>query len=325
MSHVIFGTGAVGMAVMDTLVGHGERVRMINRSGAADVPAGVDVLGGDASDPEFARCAAADAAVVYQALNPPYSKWPELFPALQAGVLAGAEAAGAKLVVMENVYGYGRPAGRPFTEDRPLSAHTRKGQVRAQMTETLLEAHRQGRVQVTIGRASDYFGPRGGQQSNLGDRVFVPALEGKTAQVLGDPNMPHTYTYIPDIGSSLVVLGQHDQALGQAWHLPSPAAQPTRELVEIAYRATGKPMRLRAAPKLMVRAIGVVNPIMRELSEMLYEFDEPFIVDSSKFEQAFGVAATPAEEAIAQTVDWYRRSRASSHEPVARDSVGASG
>ena len=118
-----------------------------------------------------------------------------------------------------------------------------------------------------IGRASDYLGPRGGQQSNLGDRVFLPALDGKTAQVLGDPEMLHTYTYIPDIGSSLVVLGQHDEALGEVWHLPNAAAQSTRELVEIAYRATGHPLRLRAAPNLMVRAIGLVNPMMRELTE----------------------------------------------------------
>ena len=119
----------------------------------------------------------------------------------------------------------------------------------------------------------------------------------------------HTYTYIPDIGSSLVVLGQHDEALGEVWHLPNAAAQSTRELVEIAYRATGHPLRLRAAPNLMVRAIGLVNPMMREPTEMLYEFDEPFIVDSSKFERAFGITATPASEAIAQTLDWYRRRR----------------
>jgi nucleoside-diphosphate-sugar epimerase len=307
MSHVIFGTGAVGMAIMETLLRRGERVRMINRTGTAEVPDGVDVLGGDAADPDFARRAAAGATVVYQALNPAYTKWAELFPALQAGVLAAAEAAGARLVVMENVYGYGRPDGRPFTEDRPLTTHTRKGQVRARMTERLLDTHRQGRVEVTIGRASDYFGPRGGQQSNLGDRVFLPALDGKTAQVLGDPDVPHTYTYIPDIGSSLVVLGERQEALGEAWHLPSPAPRSTRELVEIAYRAAGNPPRLRVVPNFMVRALGLINPMMRELSEMLYEFDEAFIVDSSKFEHAFGTTATPAPEAIAQTIDWYRR------------------
>lgn len=309
MTHVVFGTGAVGMAVMEALLKRGEPVRMVNRSGRGDVPDSVQVLGGDATDADFSRRAAAGAKVVYQALNPEYSKWPALFPALQAGVLAGAEAAGAKLVAMENVYGYGRAAGRPFTEDRSLAAHTRKGQVRARMSETLFLAHRQGRVRVTIGRASDYFGPRGGQQSNLGDRVFVPALAGAKAQVLGDPDMPHSYTYIPDIGSALVVLGDRDEALGQAWHLPNSPPQTTRELVDIVYRAAGHAPRLRAAPNLLVRAVGLVNPTMRELGEMLYEFDEPFIVDSSRFEQTFGISATPATDAVAQTARWYRRDR----------------
>jgi nucleoside-diphosphate-sugar epimerase len=306
MMHVVFGTGAVGMAVMEALVRRGEPTRMVNRSGKADVPAGVEVLGGDAADPEFTRRAAAGATVVYQALNPEYHQWSEVFPALQEGVVAGAETADAKLVSMENVYGYGRPAGRPFTEDRPFAAHTRKGQLRARMSEELLAAHRHGRVRVTMGRASDYFGPRGGRQSNLGDRVFEPALAGKTAQVLGNPDMPHTYTFIPDIGEALVVLGEHDAALGEAWHLPSPAPLTTREFVEIAYRAAGHAPRLRSAPNVLVRAIGLVNATMRELAEMLYEFDEPFIVDSAKFERAFGMSATPAADAVEQTVDWYR-------------------
>jgi nucleoside-diphosphate-sugar epimerase len=319
MTHVVFGTGAVGMAVMEALVRRGEPVRMVNRSGRADVPGHVEVLGGNAADPDFARRAAAGASVVYQALNPEYSQWPALFPALQAGVLAGAEAAGAKLVAMENVYGYGRAAGRPFTEDRPFAAETRKGRVRARMSEELLLAHRQGRVRVTMGRASDYFGPRGGKQSNLGDRVFLPALAGKTAQVLGDPDMPHTYSYIPDIGAALIVLGERDEALGEAWHLPNAAPQTTRDLVEIAYHAAGQAPRLRAAPNLLVRAMGLVNPTMRELGEMLYEFEEPVIVDSSKFERAFGLSATPAPQAMVQTISWYRQ------HPMPRPSHAAAG
>src|SRR5262249_52229425 len=131
MTQVIFGTGAVGMAVMEELVRRGETVRMVNRRGRASVPEGVEVLGGDASDAACARLACTGATVVYQALNPDYTKWPELFPALQEGVIAGAEATGAKLVAIENVYGYGPADGRPFTEDRPLVARTRKGQVRA--------------------------------------------------------------------------------------------------------------------------------------------------------------------------------------------------
>jgi len=110
-------------------------VRLVNRSGAAPVPDDVEILGGDASDPAFAVAAAQGAQVVYQTLNPPYHQWVELFPALQAGVLAAAQATGARLVSMENVYMYGRPAGQPLTETRTYAAHTKKGQLRARMAE----------------------------------------------------------------------------------------------------------------------------------------------------------------------------------------------
>ena len=158
--HVVFGTGAVGMAVTDELVERGRRVRMVNRSGGARVPEGVEVVGGDATDEAFAREASEGASVVYFALNPPYNKWPELFPPLQAGVMEGAASAGAKLIAMENLYMYGPTDGRPLTEDLPYAPNTRKGRVRARMSKELMEAHTSGRVRVAIGRASDFFGPR---------------------------------------------------------------------------------------------------------------------------------------------------------------------
>ena len=195
--HVVFGTGAIGLATLEALLGRGETVRMVNRSGSARVPEEVEVVGGDAADPQFTIEVTSGARVVYQTLNPPYERWVEEFPALQAGVLAAAEAQGARLVSMENVYMYGRPADRPLTETRDYAAHTKKGKLRGQMATELLAAHRAGRVAVAIGRASDYFGPGGGAQSNLGDRLFPAALAGKTATVLGDPDQPHTYTYIP--------------------------------------------------------------------------------------------------------------------------------
>src|SRR5215213_11738204 len=151
--HVVFGTGAVGMFVMDELIRRGlRRVRMVNRSGRARVPEGVKVVGGDATDEAFAREVSDGASVVYFALNPPYDKWPELFPRLQAGVLEGAASAGARLIAMENLYMYGPTEGRPLTEDLPYAPNTRKGAVRAKMSEELMEAHSSGRVRVAIGR-----------------------------------------------------------------------------------------------------------------------------------------------------------------------------
>src|SRR6185437_2130059 len=217
-------------------------------------------------------------------------------------------AAGARLVSMENVYMYGRPNGQPLTEDRPYAAHTKKGQLRARMARELLAAHQAGRVEVAIGRASDYFGPRGGAQSNLGDRVFPAAMAGKTATVLGDPDQPHTYTYIPDIGEGLAVLGEHPDAPGQIWHLPNdPDTRTTRQLVDIVYQQAGQPRaKLRVMPALLLRLVGLANPTVRELIEMQYQFDEPFIVDSNKITANLDIRATPIEQAIADTLATYR-------------------
>ncbi len=306
--HVIFGTGAVGRALMEALLRRGEKVRLVNTSGVASVPAEVEVVGGDAADPAFTTGVAQGARVVYQTLNPPYSQWTDKFPALQAGVLAAAEKAGARLVSMENVYMYGPAAGRALTEDLPNDAHTKKGQLRGQMADELLTAHRAGRVEVTIGRASDYFGPRGGAQSNIGDRVFRPALAGKSASVLGDPDQPHTYTYIPDIGEGLAVLGEHPDATGEIWHLPNdPDTRTTRQLVEIVYRDAGRPeTKLKTVPAFLLRTMGLFNPTMRELLEMQYLYAEPFVVDSTKITARLGLRATPVEQALADTLATYR-------------------
>ncbi len=304
--HVVFGTGPVGLAVADELVKKGKRVRVINRSGQAQVGAEVEVVGGDARDPNFTREASAGAAVVYNALNPPYDKWPELFPPMQEAVIEGAAAADARLVAMENVYMYGPTGGRPLTEDLPYAATTRKGAVRARMSEELFAAHEAGRVRATAGRASDFFGPRV-LQSAAGEIVFGKAVAGKAAQVVGDPDLPHTYTYMPDIGRGLVVLGERDEALGKAWHLPGPETVSTRRFVEMIFEEAGGPAKIQRAPRILLRALGLFNPAVRETVEMLYEFEEPFVVDHTRFARAFGDHATPLREAIRDTVAWYRQ------------------
>jgi nucleoside-diphosphate-sugar epimerase len=304
--HVVFGTGPVGLAVMDELVSKGKRVRMVNRSGRADVAEGVEIVGGDAADPTFAREVSVGASVVYFALNPPYDKWPELFPPLQAGVLEGVSSAGAKLVAVENLYMYGTTGGRPITEDLPYAPNTRKGTVRARMSEELIEAHKSGKVRVAVGRASDFFGPRV-LTSAAGEQVFGRAVAGKSAQVAGDPDQPHTYTYAPDIGRGLVVLGEREEALGRAWHLPSSETVTTRRFVETIFEEVGKPARVQVAPKILLRAMGLFNPPLRETIEMLYEFEEPFVVDNSAFERTFGMHATSLRDAIRETVRWYRQ------------------
>jgi nucleoside-diphosphate-sugar epimerase len=306
--HVVFGAGQVGGGLAACLAGRGIAVRAVSRHRPTSLVAGVDWRAADATDHGAAADAAEGAAVVYQCLNAPYTQWPTLFPPLQTGVLCAAERTGALLVTMENVYGYGPTGGRPMTEDLPLAANTSKGRTRAAMTAELLAAAEAGRVRVAIGRASDFFGA-GVTQSSLGERVFGNAVAGKRADFIGNPNHLHTYSYVPDIVSGLAMLGTDERAIGQTWHLPGPETVTTRALLDLLAADIGHPVGVRNVPKLAMRAAGLFNPLMRELAEMAYEFEEPFVLDTTKFEGIFGRAVTPLTTAITDTTAWYRTQR----------------
>jgi len=179
-------------------VARGHDVTAVNRSGRGRID-GATVVGGDATDAEFTGRAAAGAESVYFCLNAThYDRWPEEFPPMQRGVLAGARAAGARLVVLDNLYAYGPVEGRDLVETMVAQPTSPKAVTRAAMTTELLDAHRAGDLPVAIGRASDYFGP-GATQSALGDTVFGTAVTGRTAQVMGRPDTPHSYSYTPDV------------------------------------------------------------------------------------------------------------------------------
>jgi nucleoside-diphosphate-sugar epimerase len=304
--HVVFGTGQVGNALTAHLAGLGIAVRAVSRHRPPALAAGTDWRAADAADPEAAADAAKGAAVIYQCLNAPYTQWPERFPPLQRGVLAAAERTGALLVSLENLYGYGPTGGKPMTEDLPLAATGVKGRARAAMTAELLAAADAGRVRIAIGRASDFFGPGVTAGSTLGERVFGNALAGRRADFIGNPNLAHTYSYVPDIAAGLATLGTDARAVGEVWHLPGPATGTTQALLDLVAAEVGHPVGVRSVPKLAVRALALVNPTLRELAEMSYQFDQPFVLDTSKYESAFGTAGTPLAAAIAATVAWYR-------------------
>jgi nucleoside-diphosphate-sugar epimerase len=303
--HVVFGTGQVGLALAARLSGLGIAVRSVSRHRPAALADGVDWRAADATDPEAATDAASGAAVIYQCLNAPYTQWPELFPPLQRNVLAAAEHANALLVTLENIYGYGPTGGKPMTEDLPLAATSSKGRTRAAMTTELLAAAEAGRARITVGRASDFFGA-GVRESTLGERVFANALAAKRADFIGDPDLLHSYSYVPDIAAGLATLGTDERAVGQIWHLPGPETVTTRAIMDQVASELKHPVGIRTVPKFALRAMGLVNPMMAELAEMSYEFEEPFVLDTTKYESTFGTTATPLARAITDTLTWYR-------------------
>ena len=305
--HVVFGTGQVGRALAAELAGSGHAVRAVSQRRPRDLDERVDWRAVDVTDLEATAGAAKGAAVIYQCLNAPYTKWPKLFPPLQHSIISAAAIAGALLVSLENVYGYGPTRGAPMREDHPLAATTVKGRTRAEMTRELLTACETGRIRIAIGRASDFFGA-GVTESTLGERVFAKALAGKPVDFLGDPTLPHTYSYVPDIAAGLATLGTDERAIGQVWHLPGPETVTTRQVLDLIADQIGQPVTVRSMPDLLVRALGVVSPMMKGLAEMTYQFEEPFTLDTTRYESTFGAAGTRLTDAVADTLTWYRDS-----------------
>ena len=307
IKHVVLGTGAIGRAVAHELVERGERVRMVSRSGIMDeVPAKVEVVAADLYDPEKVREVTRGAKVVYQSSQPAYHEWTMKFPQLQKSILDGLTGSDAKLVLVENVYMYGDTQGRPMIEDLPYNAHTRKGRVRGEISSAAFAAHKEGRIRVTSARGGNYFGPWG-TDSTMGGRVFCPLLRGKPAQLIGSTDLPHTHTFLKDFGTALVIIGERDEADGQVWHVPNDQPAMTQaELVRLFAQEAGIEPKVRSMGKAMMRIGGLFIPEARESVEMMYEFDKPFVIDSSKFETTFGQKATPMRDAIKETVAWYK-------------------
>lgn len=304
--HVVFGAGALGRGIARELVARGRKVRIISRRGEGGGP-GIEAFKADASDPAATRKACEGAAVVYHTATPDYTKWAQLYPAIQRGVIEGAAAAGAKLISAESVYMYGLVKG-PQTEDLPHQPSTRKGKIRAELAAMAMEAHEKGRVRVALGRAPDFYGPAADETTIYGGRVFYPALAGKKVQVMGKLDNPHTFIYLDDFARGLVVLGEHDSALGQAWHLPCAPTRTQRQLLELIFKEAGQKVNVGEAPGLLFSGLGLFVPIMRELAEMLYQWEQPYLFNHDKFDRAFpgAVKPTPHEEAVRHTVAWFR-------------------
>jgi nucleoside-diphosphate-sugar epimerase len=304
---VVLGAGPVGLALTERLVADEQPVRVVTRSGDLAPQTGVEVVAADIRDPEAAARACAGAGVVYGCVGLDYTGWPERWPPMMQGMLAGSEAAGARFVFMDNCYMYG-PVDEPMHEGLPLTDYGRKPAARSRITRMWQEAHRGGRVEAAAVRASDFYGP-GVMQAAIGERSVGRIAKGKPAQMVGDRDQLHSFTYVPDIARALVTVGRSEDAMGQAWHVPNAPDLTPRELLELFARELGRELRIQSASKLVLTMLGLVDANARELKEMLYQWERPFRVDSSKFAQRFWSDATPFAEGVAASAPSYAVAR----------------
>ncbi|MBI9098124.1 MAG: NAD-dependent epimerase/dehydratase family protein [Spirochaetaceae bacterium] len=303
---IIMGTGPLGLAIMDELLSRDQPVTLISRSGKVreKLPSTVELLSGDISDPHQVKNLCTGAEKVYFCAMPPYTRWPEEFPALLNGVIEGLAHSGTTLIYGDNLYMYGSTQGKAMTEDMPYKADSRKGKVRADLSFRLLEARKSGKLDVKILRGSDFFGPRV-QNSSFGTPVFQAALEGKTVNLLGNPDLPHSITYIKDFARSMVLLADSPKVEPAVFHVPNAPVGSSRDFVVQVERELDMNLKIRATGKKMATFLGLFIPIVKEMKEMIYQWDEPFIADHSLFSSHFDFTPTPRDVAIKETALWY--------------------
>jgi nucleoside-diphosphate-sugar epimerase len=303
-THLVVGAGEVGSSTATLLAEAGADVVLVSRSGRGPVHAAICRVAADAASVSALLAAAPQAAVIYNCVNPVYTRWEEDWPPMAAAFLEYAERTGAVLAVVSNLYGYG-PVDVPMTEDLPLVATGHKAAVRIQMWRDQIAAHEAGRIRMTEVRGSDYLCP--GEQSMFGDRVMPRLLAGKGVQLIGDLDAPHTWTAPVDMARTLITAANDPRGHGRAWHVPSNAPRSQREVIaDLASVVGGDRVKVSAVPSPVLRAVGLFQPMLRELRETDYQRTRPYIVDDRAARETFGLTPTPWSDLVAAQVAAYQ-------------------
>lgn len=302
---VLGATGGAGRAVVHELAARGHHVTAAARSvEPTGWPDGVRPLPTDLLDRTAAAAACADADVVVMAAQVPYAAWSTTLPAMVDAAVEAAADAGARLVMVDNLYMYGSP-GTPISESTPEAATTTKGRLRRELGERLLAAHRDGRLGVSIGRFSDYYGPAG-ENSLIYQLGISRALAGKAPQAFVATDQPHTFHYLPDAARGFATLVERPDADGRAWILPAAPPITQGELLGLVCAELGRPAEVSRVSPLLLRVAGLFVAQLREAREVVEQFDRPYTVDATAFETELGpVPTTPHREAVAETVAWF--------------------
>ena len=304
--HLVLGAGAIGFRLATELAQRGGTVRIVTRSGNGPEHPNVERIASDVSDTPRLVQLAQGFETVFNCVNPPYPKWATQWPSLTDAIIAACAASGARLVTLSNLYGYAADSS-PMRATDELAPPTRKGAIRVATWRAALDAHEAGRISMTEVRASDFIGPGVGANGHVGDR-FVPRVRAeKPIWVLGRSDVEHSWSYVDDVVATLIAAADDPRALGRAWHVPTgPPLSFQRLAAEFAAVAGTEPVAVKSVPNTLLRAIGVVSPMMRELPEMRYQFDRPFVIDASDTTDAFGITPTPLHDQLRATINAYR-------------------
>jgi nucleoside-diphosphate-sugar epimerase len=302
MQTILGANGTIAQELSKHLPQYDKNIRQVSRS-PRRINASDELVAADLLNYEQTLKAVAGSDIVYLVAGLPYDTklWQTAWPKLMQNVINACKVHNSKLVFFDNVYSYGLVQGT-MTEGTPFNPCSKKGEIRAKIATTLLEEIKQGNLQGMVVRAADFYGP-GALLSLTYQSVTLKLKANKSPQWIGNPKKIHTFSYTPDAGKTVATLGNTPSAFNQTWHVLTSKEKITGEgYVKVACDLVNKPYKLQALPKFGVRLLGLFIPVLKEFTEMMYQFENDYIFDSTKFENAFGDQATTYQVGIAATL-----------------------
>jgi len=304
---VILGYGAVGRATAEALLKRGQAVRIAQRTAPEPMPAGAAFVPCDVLDPAAVRRAVAGSSQVVLSVGFTYDArvWRRMWPATMRNVLSACADAGARVVFVDNLYQLG-PQTEPRREDMPLSSAGEKPAILAEVTRMWMAEAQAGRVRFAALRCTDFYGP-GVPVSHLGSTGFGALAQGKPAFLLAPPDTPHDFAYVPDIARAVVtLLDAPDDAFGQVWNMPCAPTRSPRQMLALGARAIGARPRVVAIPLWLLPLLGLASRFLREVADVGFTWDRPYVVDGRKFTDRFWSDVTPFEVGAPATARWFQ-------------------
>jgi len=304
MQTILGSGGAIGLELAKVLPQCTNKIRLVSRNpqkvNPSDELFSANLLNAGETDE-----AIKGSDVVYVTVGFPYSTrtWAQNWPPFINNVLHSCKKYQSKLVFFDNIYMYDQNSLNGMTEDTPINPSSKKGRIRAQIASHILKESKVGNIQALIARSADFYGPGIKNTSMLTETVFNNLAKGKKATWMSSVKFKHSFTYTPDAGKATAILGNSEDAWGQVWHLPTASNPLTgKEWIEAIAKELGVNSKFQVAPKFLIRIIGLFVPIMKEMVEMMYQYNRDYVFDSSKFEKHFDFKPTPYFDGIKQIV-----------------------
>ncbi len=300
MQTILGSGGAIGVELAKALKEFTKEIRLVSRSPEKVNPTD-ELMSADLLKPAEVNKAVKDSSVVYVTVGFPYNLkvWQENWPKFTRNVVDACIENNCKLVFFDNIYMYDPNFLEDMTEETPIKPISNKGKVRAEIAEMILDKVKEGKLNALIARSADFYGPHIHNTSMLTETIFNPLSNGKKANWMSSVNFRHSFTYTPDAGKATALLGNTDDAFNQVWHLPTaPNPYTGKEWIQEIAKQMGVKPKYQVASKFLVKILGIFIPMMKEMPEMMYQYDREYVFNSDKFEKRFKMSPTPYTEGI---------------------------